>query len=157
MIEWYSDSKLAVFFSITPCIAIRYATPLMTDPEIQSIKKYPFVNKKKLTVKLIDNIKERTYCFDIPKGYCYDGASIPKFFQRVIGAPTDNNFLVAALVHDVICENHQYVMNDRAFSTEVFNALLTISKVNKVKRYLMKHSVDIFQKYFCDWGLEYNK
>ena len=157
MIKWYEDDKLGVFFSIVPCIGIRYATPSMTDTELKSVKKYPFINKKKLTVRLIDNIKQRTYEFDIPKGYCFDGASVPWLFRRIIGAPTDNNFLVAALIHDNMCEHHEYVMNDRAFSTEVFNALLTISKVNKVKRYLMKHSVDVFQKYFCDWGLEWKQ
>ena len=151
MIEWYSDKKLGVFFDDTPCVAIRYATPSMSDAEIKSIKKFPFINKRKLTVRLIDNVKNRTYEFDIPKGYCYDGASIPKFFQRVIGAPTDNSFLIAALVHDVLCENHQYIMNDRAFSTLVFDSLLKVSEVGSFKRFLMKHSVNVYQR-FCGWG-----
>lgn len=151
MYKWTENKKVIVYFDDTPHVSIRYALPSMTDAEIKAVKKYPFINKKKLTVRLYDKIKDRTYEFDIPKGYCYDGASIPKFFQRVIGAPTDNSFLIAALVHDVMCENHQYVMNDRAFSSEVFNALLESSKVGKVKRYLMKHSVDIFQR-FCGWG-----
>ena len=110
---------------------------------------------EELTVRLYDKIKDRTYQFDIPKGYCFDGASIPKFFQRIIGAPTDNSFLIAALVHDQLCENHHYIMNDREFSTEVFNVLLESSKVGKFKRFLMKHSVNTFQKFFCDWGLEW--
>lgn len=151
MINWYSDDKLAIFFNDIPYVSIRYAVPSMTDQEIKSIKKYPFINKRKLSVKLFDKVKEKSYGFDIPKGYCFDGASIPRFFQRVIGAPTDNSFLIAALVHDVLCENHHYVMNDRAFSSEVFNALLTTSRVGKFKRFLMKNSVDIFQR-FCNWG-----
>lgn len=155
MIEWYADDKLGIFFDDTPCVAIRYATPSMSEQEIKSVKKYPFINKRKLTVKLIDNIKDHTYQFEIPKGYCFDGASIPRFFQRIIGAPTDNEFLIAALVHDVLCENHQYIMNDRAFSTLVFDSLLKISEVSRLKRFLMKHSVDIFQKLFCDWGLSW--
>ena len=157
MKEWYSDSQLGIFFDITPKIGIRYAKPTMTDSEIESIKKYPFVNKQKLTVRLIDNVKQKTYEFDIPKGYCFDGASVPRFFWRIIGAPTDNEFLIAALVHDVMCENHSYIMNDRKFSTEVFNALLKVSKVSKVKRFLMVSGINIFQKFFCDWGLEWGK
>ena len=152
MKEWYSDDKVGVFFNITPRVGIRYAVPSMSVQEIESVKKYPFINKRTLTVRLIDNIKQRTYEFCIPKGYCYDGASIPRFFQRIIGAPTDNQFLIAALVHDVLCENHQYVMNDREFSTLVFDSLLKVSKVSKFKRFLMKNSVDIFQKYFCNWS-----
>jgi len=152
MIKWCENEKVIVYFNGTPYVSIRYATPSMTDAEIQAVKKYPFINKTNLTVRLRDKVKDRTYEFDIPKGYCYDGASIPWLFRRIIGAPTDNSFLIGALVHDVLCENHQYVMNDVEFSTEVFNALLESSKVGKFKRYLMKHSVNTFQKLFCKWG-----
>ena len=88
--------------------------------------------------------------FEIPKGYCYDGATIPRFFWRIIGSNTDNKFLIAALIHDVLCENHHYIDNDRYFSTQVFNALLEVSEVFPLKRFFMKHSVDIFQR-FCEW------
>lgn len=154
MIKWTENKNVIVYFSDTPYVSIRYRVPSMTDAEIEAVKKYPFINKKTITVRLVDKIKDRTYQFDIPKNYCYDGASVPRFFWRVIGAPTDNSFLIAALVHDVMCENHHYVMNDREFSSEVFNALLESSKVGKVKRYFMKHSVDVFQKLFCKWGKE---
>lgn len=157
MIKWTENKNVIVYFSDIPYVSIRYRVPSMTDAEIEAIKKYPFINKRTITVRLVDKIKDRTYQFDIPKNYCFDGASVPWLFRRIIGAPTDNSFLIGALVHDVLCENHHYVMNDRKFSTEVFNTLLESSKVSKFKRYLMKHSVNIFQKYFCDWGLEYNK
>lgn len=152
MITWYEDKKIKVEFDSTPCVAVRYITPSMTDKEIKSIKKFPFINKRDLEVVITDKVKDRVHGFKIPKGYCFDGASIPKFFHRVIGAPTDNEFLIAALVHDVLCENHHYIMNNRKLSTEVFNALLKVSDVGSFKRFLMKNSVDIFQKYFCDWG-----
>lgn len=157
MIEWYKSDKLSIFFSETPCVGVRYILPSSTELEKKSIKKYPFINKRDFEVKLFDHIKERTYGFKIPKGYCFDGATIPRLFWRLIGAPTDNEFLVAALVHDVLCENHHYIMNDREFSTEVFDALLQVSEVNKFTRFLMRNGVDFFQKYFCDWGLEWNK
>ena len=99
---------------------------------------YPFINKKTLKVRLWDKRKNKIYDFEIPKYYCYDGASVPRFFWRVIGSNTDNKFLVASLIHDVLCENHSYVDGDRKFSTEVFNALLEASEVFPVKRFLMK-------------------
>ena len=157
MIEWYKSDKLSIFFSDTPHVCIRYVLPSSTEQEKKSIKKYPFINKKKFEVKLFDHVKKRSYGFEIPKSYCYDGASIPRVFWRLIGSPTDNNFLIAALIHDVLCEHHDYVQNDRKFSTEVFNALLEVSDVNKLKRWMMKHSVDCFQAIFCNWGLEWNK
>lgn len=150
MKKWCENKSVIVYFSDIPYVSIRYAVPSMSDAEIKAVKKYPFINKRTITVRLVDKIKNRTYEFDIPKNYCYDGASVPRFFWRIIGAPTDNSFLIGALVHDVMCENHQYVMNDRHFSSEVFNALLESSKVGKFKRYLMFHSVDCFQR-FCGW------
>ena len=119
----------------------------------KSIKKYPFINKRNLNVKLIDYQKNKIYNFSIPKGYCYDGASIPRLFWRVIGSNTDNRFLIPALVHDVLCEHHEYVDNDRKFSSNVFNALLEASEVCPMKRFFMKNSVDVFQKLFCKWRI----
>ena len=95
--------------------------------------------------------KNKTYSFIIPKGYCYDGASIPRLFWRLIGPNTDNRFLIPALIHDVLCENHEYVENDRAFSTEVFNVLLKASEVPALKRFWMKNSVGLFQTVMCKW------
>ena len=157
MIKWCENDKVRVEFDDVPHVSVRYAVPSMTDSEIKAVKKYPFINKKNLTVLLYDKVNDRFHGFDIPKGYCFDGASIPRFFWRVIGAPTCNEFLIASLIHDVLCENHQYIMDNREFSTEVFNVILEGSKVGKVKRYLMKHSVDIFQKLFCKWGKDNGK
>lgn len=149
-VKWFSNDKLAIFFSEVPRVCVRYITPFMTDKEIESIKRYPFINKKELHVTLFDHIKKKTYKFTVPKGYCYDGATIPRFFWRIIGSNTDNTFLIPALIHDVLCEHHEYVDNDRAFSSKVFNALLEAGEVNGFKRFIMKNSVDLFQR-FCDW------
>ena len=145
-IKWYEDDELTIGFSEVPHVCIRYILPTATEQEKKSIKKYPFINKKTLDVRLYDKKKNIAYGFSIHKGYCFDGASVPKFFHRVIGANTDNKFLIAALVHDVLCENHHYVNNDREFSSKVFNALLEVSDVNPFKRWLMKNSVDLFQR-----------
>ena len=150
-IMWYEDDELAIGFSDTPHVCVRYILPSSTNEEIKSIKKYPFVNKKTIKVKLFDHIKEEVYTFTIPKGYCYDGATIPKFFWRVIGSSTDNSFLIPALIHDVLCENHHYVNNDREFSSKVFDALLEVAEVPAYKRFLMTYSVDLFQR-FCGWS-----
>lgn len=148
---WVDNEKLSVIFDRVPRICVRYALPSNTEEEIKHIKKYPFVNIKKLNLVLKDKEKNKTYKFEIPEYYYYDGASVPRLFWRVIGSNTDNSFLIAAMVHDVLCENHSYVDNDRHFSSEVFNALLETSDVPAFKRYLMKHSVDFFQR-FCGWN-----
>ena len=146
MLEYYSNNRVGIFFSENPHISIRYYIPSMTEEERKSIERYPFINKKNLQVRLVDYKKDKTYYLEIPKGYCYDGASIPRLFWRIIGSNTANRFLIPALIHDILCENHSFIDNDRKFSTEVFNALLEASEVNAFKRFLMKNSVDCFQK-----------
>ena len=150
MNKWYSNKRVGIFFDNIPQIAIRYVLPNMTSEKKKSVKKYPFINKRSLRVRLNDYKKNKIYEFEIPKYYCFDGATVPRFFWRIIGPNTDNKFLVAALIHDVLCENHNYVDNDRNFSTEVFNALLEASEVYPFKRFLMKKSVNFFQ-IFCNW------
>ena len=150
MYRWCYDKNVEVFFDDFPRVCIRYILPTTDKKEKKSIKKYPFINKRKLKVRLWDKRKNKIYEFEILKDYCFDGASVPRFFWRVIGSNTDNKFLIAALVHDVLCENHHYVDNDRKFSTLVFNALLEASEVSPFKRFLMKNSVDFYQR-FCNW------
>ena len=151
MIIWSSNNKLDVLFDEVPSIGIRYILPSMNKDEKKSVKKYPFMNKRLLKVFVKDKRKNMGYDFEIPKGYCFDGASVPRFFWRIIGANTDNKFLVAAMVHDYMCENHTCVGNDRAISTLIFDSLLKTSEVGNFKRFLMKNSVDTFQKLFCHW------
>ena len=122
-ISWFDNEELTIFFSEVPRVCVRYPVPSMTDEEIDDIKKKPFINKKELHIALFDHVKKQTYRFSIPKSYKYDGATIPRFFWRIIGSNTDNTFLIPALVHDVICENHHYINSDRAFSTKVFDAV----------------------------------
>ena len=123
----------------------------MTKTERESVERYPFINKKELKVALLDRKKSKKYTFTIQKGYCWDGASIPRIFWRLIGSKTDNKFLIPSLIHDVLCENHSYVNNDRYFADKVFERLLRVSEVPAFNRWLMFHSVDNYQK-FCGWS-----
>lgn len=147
---WYEDEELAIIFSDNPHVCVRYVLPSSTPDEVKSIKKYPFMNKTNLNVTLIDREKEKVYRFMIPKGYCYDGATIPRMFWRIIGSNTDNSFLIPALIHDIMCEHHEYVDSDRNFSSKVFRALLLASDVGKFKSQIMYLAVDGFQR-FCNW------
>lgn len=157
MIDWCCDSDVLVSFDKEPFVKVRTIKPDMTPFEKRAIAKYPFCCVKPLKVMLWDNKKFRQYTFTIKENYYYDGASIPRFFWRIIGANTSAKFLIPSLIHDVLCENHQYVNNDREFSSKVFKSLLIVSGVGKLKAEIMYMAVDNFQKIFCDWGLEFNK
>ncbi|MBQ9149879.1 DUF1353 domain-containing protein [bacterium] len=150
MLEWYNKKDIGVFFNNVPNIKIRYSGPNTPEVEKDVIKKFPFINEDELEVEVFYHKKNKSYEFIIPKGYCFDGASIPRIFWRIIGPNTDNTFLVAAMVHDYLCENHSVIDNDRYLSTLIFNDLLEVGGVCKIKRWFMKHSVDNYQK-FCGW------
>lgn len=150
MIEWYKDGDVEIYFSITPHVDMRYSTPWMSKEEKKEIEEKPFINLKKLEVVLKDYYNH-SYNFSIPENYTWDGASIPRMFWRLIGSKTDPRFLIPSLIHDVLCENHKYVNNDRYFADRVFERLLYVSGVPAFNRWLMFHSVDNFQK-FCGWN-----
>lgn len=150
MIKWYEDNNLSIQFDHTPDVCMRIITPSMTQKEKQNITKYPFLNKSDLRVKLIDFRIAKTYEFLIEKDFCWDGATIPRLFWRLIGSKTDPRFLIPSLIHDVLCENHSFVDNNRYFADKVFERLLYVSGVCAFNRWLIFHSVDNFQK-FCGW------
>ena len=150
MIEWYKDDEVGIFFDKIPAVTIRYAVFYMTKEEVKEINKKPFINQSELKVELHDYKNDCKYDFVIPENYTWDGASIPRAFWRLIGSKTDNRFLIPSMIHDVLCENHEYVDDDRYFSTIIFERLLYVSKVNAFNRWMIKHSVDNFQK-FCRW------
>lgn len=151
MIKWYCDDEIEILFDKIPNVTMRYVTPFTTEDEKKEISKKPFINLAELRVILKDKIEFEAYEFVIPKDYTWDGASIPRIFWKLIGSKTDNRFLIPSLIHDVLCENHGYIDDDRYFSTLVFERLLYVSKVNPISRWMIKHSVDNFQK-FCEWG-----
>lgn len=148
---WLDNDKCRVAFSEMPFVVNKQINICaMTQEEIEDAENKPLFLINTVQVLLIDKIKNKTYTFTIKSGYDYDGASISRIFWRIIGSKEDIRFKTAALIHDVLCENHDYVNGDRYFSTVVFNGLLYTGGTGNFKRWTMKHSVDNFQK-FCGW------
>lgn len=152
-IAWQDDTTCRVGFSEIPEICSKHINKsVMKKEDIKRAKKKPLFLKNTVQVCLIDKRKGKTYVFTIKAGYDYDGASISRFLWRLIGSKENIEFKIAALIHDVLCENHDHVNNDRYFSTYIFERLLLIGDTGDFKRWLMKHSVDNFQKIFGKWG-----
>lgn len=153
MLTWYEGDYIGIKFSERPKVCMRYALPSMTKSEKENIRKYPFLNRKDLLVELTDYEKEKTYTFTVPKGYCWDGMTIPRFAWSLVGVSKESNSgLIASMLHDYLCEHKDIIDNDRSFSTDVFDALLYTGGVNPFKRFIMKNSVACFQTLFCGWG-----
>ena len=150
MIEWYADDEIKIIFDKVPDLDVQFIMPWMAPDQVKEINEKPFICEEELRVIIVDEVEQEQFEFLIPKGYTWDGASIPRVFWRLIGSKSDNRFLVPSLIHDVLCENHDYIDNQRYLSTIIFERLLYVSKVNAFNRWMIKHSVDNFQK-FCGW------
>ncbi len=174
---WYKDDELIIEFNKKPSVTMSYPVPLSKSEDLsvkssadsviaragkairknKEIIRKPFLNKEDLEVKITTQMPiglfsdRKTYNFTIPKGYTWDGATIPRFFWRFIGSNTSPEFLIPSMIHDVLCENHAYIDNDRYLSTIILERLLYCSGVGGFKRWMMKHSVDNFQRIFGRW------
>ena len=156
-IKWYEDKELAIFFDHKPNTNMLEPLPSMTQAEKDMIEKYPFINCTPLKVALFDKPKMQTYKFTIPKHFRWDGATIPRLLWFIVGSKVNPKFRTPSLIHDYLCCN-KYVINfDRQFSSKVFRACLLTAGVSKIKVNIMYSSVEMYQKLFADWGLEYNK
>ena len=150
MITWYEDENLLIKFNKTPNVTMRYITPFMTDNEKKEISKKPFVCLEELNVTLVN--KKEIYTFNIPKNYTWDGMTIPRFAWTLIGVSKESNGgMLASMLHDYLTTYKNIINNKRALSTDVFNAMLKVGKVNPVRRFFMKNSVALFQTLFCNW------
>lgn len=88
---------------------------------------------KPMRVHLLDK-QGRKQMFTVPKGFLFDGASIPKVLQPILGKPHSSRFLVAAAFHDYMYQN---VYFSRNFADEVFYLLLREFGVSSAKASLM--------------------
>lgn len=149
--EWYKDETMEIIFDKAPIVRMSTILPSMTALQKQTIEKYPFVCLQQIEVTI--KYKDNTYKFSVPKGYRWDGATIPRIFWRLIGAKTDPRFLIPSMIHDVLCENKHYVDYNRYLADKVFERLLFVAGVPAFTRWLMFHSVDNFQK-FNGWKKE---
>lgn len=149
MLVWCENDKLTIISDCEPKVAVRIILPTDSDFEKLCKKKRPFINKR--SIKWTVNANDESYDITIPRQYCYDGASIPRAFWRVIGSKESDEFLIGAMVHDYMCENHDVIGNNRELSSEVFKQLLLACGVSKLKANIMYLAVNTFQK-FCGWG-----
>ena len=77
----------------------------------------------------------------IPKGFVFDGASIPRFFWRIIDTPFSPFVLRAALVHDYIYRSHHI---DKESADELFYSMLLEDGNSQFKAVVMYQAVKWF-------------
>lgn len=77
----------------------------------------------------------------VPKGYCTDFASIPRFFHRVLNPVGPHG--KAAVVHDWLCDKEDKTM-DYIQAADVFDEGMRVLNVKKWKRRTMVQAVKSF-------------
>jgi hypothetical protein len=112
--------------------------------------KIDFHNKKR-PYRLMNTVifEHEDIKFVIHRGYNYDGATIPRFFYRIIGSKGEIEFLKPALVHDWMCEHKKKFSNKEA--SEIFTQLLIHYGVNKLKAFIMGYCVYLWQQVCGGW------
>lgn len=150
MLTWYQDKVLKILFDREPDTDIRKIEPTATKEEIEDIKKKPLILNNTVFCRI--NYKGHSYGFMIHKGYTWDGATIPAWAWAIIGSKLDPQFTVASLIHDNLCEHHDYIGNNCYLSTTVFCSLLKEAGVGNAKRFLMFHSVYTYQRLRGGWN-----
>jgi hypothetical protein len=95
---------------------------------------------KIITDRIILNTPE-SYSIMINPGFEFNGASIPRFFWRVIGHPFQNKFAIAALFHDALYTSHLF---DKATSDKIFYELLLWQNNSKWRSKTMYTAVKRF-------------
>lgn len=145
----FSNRKIKISTDVEPSLCARAILPTHTKEEKKEITKKPYLNKKNIIFTIIADGEE--YKLFFPKGYTWDGASIPFGFRWIIGAKGNPKFLIPSMVHDKMCECHYLIDNDRNLSSRIFRELLIACGASKVKAQAMYLAVDNFQK-FQGWG-----
>lgn len=144
-----------ILFSPVPDVRIRVIEFGDSQTVIDSKRKYPFKLHNSITVCVATT--QRVFTFCIHNGFTWNGADIPRLLWRFIGARTDNDFLLASMVHDFML-NFKFQLIDevlqqgitiseyRRLTSLIFREILTRSGTKPLKASIMSWFVDLFQK-----------
>ncbi len=143
-----------VFFSGVPDVRVRVIEPSDTRAVKENKKKYPFELHQSVDIKVLTDRRE--FEFTIYNGYTWNGADIPRFFWHSIGSRTDNEFLIASMLHDYLLEFKAYMVNEvlenrvpteeyRRLTSLIFRHILKEQGTNTIKANIMSWAVQVFQ------------
>ena len=148
------EQILSIKFDVQPQVRIRVINDSDTAEAKQGKIKYPFKLDNPVNVTIETTL--RTFSFVVYNGYSWNGADIPKFFYRIIGSRTSNEFLIASMLHDYLLEFKKYILNEvlknqitvdeyRRLTSLIFREKLKEQGTNTIKANIMAWAVDVFQ------------
>lgn len=159
------EQVLEIKFNELPDARIRVIEDTDTEPTKQAKIKYPFELFNTVTVTIQTDFRE--FSFDVYNGYVWNGADIPRALWRIVGSRTDNQFLIASMLHDYLLEFKVYMINEvlenqitvdeyRRLTSLIFREKLKHQGVSTIKANIMAWAVDVFQHYCNKKGWEIN-
>lgn len=147
------EIKDILFFPI-PEVRIRVIEFGDSQSVIDSKKKYPFKLHNSITICIVTT--KRTFDFCIHNGFTWNGADIPRFLWRIIGSRTDNDFLIASMVHDFLLDYKYFMIEEilngevtkqeyRRLTSLILRHILRKQGTNCLKANIMSYFTDIYQ------------
>lgn len=145
-----------ISFSCEPDVRIRIISSEDNKTVQKNKKKFPFELHNSVYIKILTD--KREFGFTIFNGFTWNGADIPRFFWRLIGSRTDNDWLIASMIHDYMLEFKVYMMNEvlgktmtvreyRRLTSIIFRHIIKQQGTNIIKANVMSWSVDVFQMF----------
>ena len=148
------EKIISVSFSDIPDVRVRVINCDDLEHLKKNKKKYPFELYNSFNVFIVTT--KRKFSYTVFNGYTWNGADIPRFFWRIIGSRTDNDFLIASLLHDYLLEFKSYIMCEilkntmkkkeyRRLTSLIFRHVIKEQGTNVIKANIMSWCVDVFQ------------
>jgi hypothetical protein len=112
-------------------------------------KKFPFILNNAVVIDGIyfdENKEAFHFTFSIKERYTWDGATIPRLLWFIIGAKGSPEFLIASMLHDVVCQNKYMLNGNRYLSSLILRETLLSCGTPKWKADVMFFSVDLWQR-----------
>ncbi len=129
--------KIIPYYTLKP-LNIYALTPFAMRPQISRTPLYELAQDWYLHI-ILEN--QQRIKVKIPKKFQFDGASIPRFFWRLLGCPHHPQYIRAGALHDYLYATQ---LLPRKEADLCFLCVLKTDKVNYIPRILMYYAVRIF-------------
>lgn len=138
-IIWCDKPELKIISDVAPSTGVCKPLPTDSDKVAKYKKKFPYINRR--AVVLTVNYLGTTHTIKVKKGFRWNGTNC-------LGLQHNPKLLDASMFHDLLCNQHELVNNDRQLSSIIFREIGIASGVWKPFMLGAYHAVDNYQKIF---------
>ena len=139
-IVWCDKPELKITSDVAPSTGVCKPLPSDSDKVKKHKKKFPYINRRRVVFTV--NYLGKIYPIKIARGFRWNGTNC-------LGLQHNPKLLDASMVHDLLCNIHSLVDNDRQLSSMIFREIGIASGVWKPFMRGAYHAVDVYQKV---WG-----